>query len=175
MKSVILSLTFCLFAIGCFAQEDEAEIVKTIDALTLRWDNEAEKLQTYEGLGSFCGNSLYRKDIISMLDEIHHYDTLLYGIVTRKFESNEDAEAKATLNDIETLESEYTTKSFKRFIHQECNTYNDIERNLGAEKGDEYDEEVAVLETELKKYVIEVTKQIDLIDEHIHHLHLGED
>lgn len=175
MKS-ILTITAILFAtLTSFSQENEADIVKAIDDLTINWDNEAKTLQTYEGLGSFCGQSQYRKKIISMLDEIHHYDTLLYGIVTRKFNANGDKEAKATLDDIETLESDYTTRSFRKFIHQECNTYNDIEKNLGAAKGPEYEEEVKALEAELKKYVVEITKQIDLIDEHVHHLHLGED
>lgn len=175
MKAISLLTILCLFTFCAFSQEDEAGVVKAVDDLTIKWDNEAEMLQTYEGLGSFCGESQYRKKIIEMLDEIHHYDTLLYGIVTRKFTNNKDPEAKLTLDDIETLESDYTTKEFRRFIHQECNTYNDIERNLGSEKGKEYKEEVKALEDELKKYVIEVTKQIDLIDEHVHHLHLGED
>ncbi|MEO9484641.1 MAG: hypothetical protein ABJG47_14380 [Ekhidna sp.] len=175
MKSTLLLLAFCIISFVSVSQEKEAEVVKAIDDLTINWDNEAKTLQTYEGLGSFCGQSQYRKKIISMLDEIHHYDTLLYGIVTRKFNANGDKEAKATLDDIETLESEYTTRSFRRFIHQECNTYNDIEKNLGREKGSEYKEEVKALESELKKYVVEITKQIDLIDEHVHHLHLGED
>ncbi|MEQ9467998.1 MAG: hypothetical protein RLN88_11340 [Ekhidna sp.] len=175
MKAISLLTTLCLFTFCAFSQEDEASVVKAVDDLTIKWDAEAEMLQTYEGLGNFCGESQYRKKIIDMLDEIHHYDTLLYGIVTRKFAANEDAEAKLTLDDIQTLESEYTTKAFRRFIHQECNTYNDIEKNLGAAGGKEYKQEVKALETELKKYVIEVTKQIDLIDEHVHHLHLGED
>jgi len=172
MKRTTLLLLFFV-SISVFAQQ-EAEIVKTIDDLRYTWDDEALKLETYEGLGEFCGNSEYRKKIISMLDDIHHYDTLLYGIVTRKYEANEDQEAKATLNDIETLEVDYTTKSFRRFIHKECNTYNEIENNLGAAGGSEYNKEVKALEKELKKYVIEITKQIDIIDEHVHHLHLDE-
>lgn len=175
MKTSTLLSIALLLTISSYAQQSEAEVVKAVDDLTINWDNEAEKLQTYEGLGSFCGNSIYRKKIIGMLDEIHHYDTLLYGIVTRKFEANKDPEAKATLDDIETLESDYTTKAFRRFIHKECNTYNEIENNLGREKGPEYKKEVKTLENELKRYVKEITKQIDLIDEHVHHLHLGED
>lgn len=175
MKSVFFSV-ICFFITLCaFTQEQESEVVKAIDDLTIRWDNEAITLQTYEGLGKFCGNSQYRKQVIKMLDEIHHYDTLLYGIVTGKLaKNNQDKEAKSTLDDIQTLEVDYTTKSFKRFIHQECNTYNEIERNLGRAKGPEYEQEVATLNGELKKYVVEITKQIDLIDEHVHHLHLGE-
>ena len=174
MKSFFILALTLLITTSLFAQE-EAEVVKAVDDLRLNWDNEAETLQTYAGLGSFCGESVYRKKIITMLDEIHHYDTLLYGIVTRKFKANEDPEAKATIDDITTLESDYTTKSFRKFIHQECNTYNDIEKNLGRAGGAEYEKEVKKLEMELKKYVVEITKQIDLIDEHVHHLHLGED
>ena len=174
MKTYLLLLFMLLFTLVAFAQE-ESEVVKAVDELRYKWDDEALRLQTYEGLGSFCGNSTYRKEIISMLDEIHHYDTLLYGIVTRKFASTKDQEAKATLDGIETLESDYKTLSFRKFIHKECNTYNEIEMNLGREQGGEYKKEKKALETELKKYVKEITKQIDVIDEHVHHLHLGEE
>lgn len=170
-----MKLISFLLLISClFVQAQETQIAKTIDDLTIKWDKNAVKLETYQGLGQFCSESAYRNEIIDLLDEIHHYDTLLYGIVNKKFDANQDAEAKATIDDINTLEADYTTKSFKKFIHNECNTYNEIERNLGSKKGKEYDKEVKKLEKELVKYVEEVTKQIDLIDEHVHHLHIGE-
>ncbi|MFK7952565.1 MAG: hypothetical protein AB8B73_06935 [Ekhidna sp.] len=166
--------TLLLTSSLCVLQAQETEIAKTIDALTVKWDKNAIALESYDGLGKFCSNSSYRKEIISLLDEIHHYDTLLYGIVNRKFDANEDEEAKATIDDINTLESEYTTQAFKKFIHQECNSYNEIEKNLGSAKGKKYEKEVSKLEKELIVYVEEVTKRIDLIDEHMHHLHIGE-
>lgn len=172
-RTTFLFLFFIAFSLIATAQE-ESEIVKSVDDLRLKWDEEAEKLQSYEGLGEFCSNADYRKKIIGMLDEIHHYDTLLYGIVTRKFKESEDPEAKETLADIDKLEIDYKTKSFRRFIHSECNTFNDIEKNLGSAKGSEYKKEVNALEKELKKYVKEITQQIDVIDDHVHHLHLGE-
>ncbi len=167
--------SFILFFIGSVSvmAQTDSEVAKTIDKLRYAWDDEAEKLETYEGLGNFCSESTYRKKIINMLDEIHHYDTLLYGIVTRKFNANQDAEAKATIEDIETLEVDYTTLSFKKFVHKECNTYNEIENNLGAAKGKEYEKEVKALEEELIKYVDAITKRIDIIDEHVHHLHIS--
>lgn len=171
----IASLCFLtLMSFSLFSQESDTEVAKTIDRLRYAWDEEAETLQTYAGLGEFCGKSAYRKEIIGMLDEIHHYDTLLYGIVTRKYNADKDKEAKATIDDIETLEVEYTTKAFKRFVHKECNTFNEIENNFGASKGEEYQAEVKVLEDELKKYVISITRRIDIIDEHVHHLHIGD-
>ena len=170
MKKVILLLF--IFCSTTILAQDDSEVVKKVDDLRYSWDDEALKLETYKGLGEFCKNSSYRKQIIGMLDEIHHYDTLLYGIVTRKYENGKDDEAKATLDDIETLEADYTTKAFRKFIHQECNTFNEIENNLGRAKGPAYEKEVKKLENELKKYVAEITKQIDIIDEHVHHLHL---
>ena len=142
-----LTAVFALLLATVFAsaQESESEIAQTIDKLRYAWDDEAVSLQTYEGLGKFCGESVYRKRIIQLLDDIHHYDTLLYGIVTRKYSASQDAEAKATIDDIETLEVEYTTKAFKRFVHKECNTYNEIENNLGAAKGEAYEQEVKAL------------------------------
>lgn len=170
----ITLLLLLLISYSTFAQENEG-IVKIIDDLRYSWDDEAVKLQSYKGLGDFCSNSVYRKKIIKMLDDIHHYDTLLYGIVTRKYDANKDPEAKATLDDIDILEVDYKTISFRKFIHQECNTYNEIENNLGRAKGPEYEKEVKELEDELIKYVAEITKQIDTIDEHVHHLDLGDD
>lgn len=169
---ILTTLLFALCGSLLFAQE--TQIAKTIDDLTIKWDANAIKLETYKGLGQFCSESAYRKQVIDLLDEIHHYDTLLYGIVNRKFDASKDAEAKATIDDISTLEAKYTTKAFRNFIHQECNSYNEIEKNLGSKKGKAYDKEVKKLEKELIKYVEEVTKQIDLIDEHVHHLHIGE-
>lgn len=170
--SALILLLFV--AVSAFAQESETEVAKTIDKLRYAWDDEAKSLESYEGLGKFCGESVYRKQIITMLDDIHHYDTLLYGIVTRKYNANQDPEAKSTIDDIETLEVDYTTKAFRRFIHQECNTYNEIENNYGAAGGSEYKKEVKVLKEELEKYVKSITKRIDIIDEHVHHLHIGE-
>lgn len=172
-KTMLISLLLTGF-IAFSQDQSDTEVAKTIDKLRYAWDDEALSLETYKGLGEFCGNSQYRKKIIQMLDDIHHYDTLLFGIVTRKFNQDSDPEAKATIDDIETLEVDYTTKSFRRFIHKECNTYNEIENNLGAAGGKEYEKEVKMLETELKKYVVAITKRIDVIDEHVHHLHIGE-
>lgn len=175
MKKILFVSLLFIGSLISAQEKSDTEVAKTIDNLRYAWDDEALNLETYKGLGEFCGNSQYRKRIINMLDDIHHYDTLLYGIVIRKFNANSDPEAKATIDDIETLEVDYTTKSFRRFIHKECNTYNEIENNLGAEGGAEYKKEVKGLEDELKKYVVAITKRIDVIDEHVHHLHIGEE
>ena len=63
MKSTSLLLcTFLIAALVSYAQEEnEADVVKAIDDLTINWDNEAKTLQTYEGLANFCTQSQYRK------------------------------------------------------------------------------------------------------------------
>ena len=137
-----------------------------------RWDENAEKLKTYEGLNRFCRDRFYRQRITDLLDNIHHYDTLLYGIVTRKYANSKDAEAKATLKDIEELESDYKTLAFKQFIRDECELSHEIESNFGHEHGSKYEKERGKLEAELEKYVDEITELIDVIDEHVHHLDL---
>lgn len=169
MKSIALLSLFLLSGV-IFAQENES-LVMELDELRSNWDTNAAKLKSYEGLGNFCSDRYFRQRVVDMLDGIHHYDTLLFNIVSTKGAT--DKEATATIKDIKKLESEYTTKSFRNFIHKECNTYNEIENNFGGEKGKAYNKEVGKLEKELKKYVSEITKQIDLIDEHAHHLDLN--
>ncbi len=172
MKAFALTILLCS-ALSSLSQENESEdIVKVIDDLTIKWDNQALELKTYKGLQVYCSTKPYRDKTVRLLDKIHHYDTLLYGIVSRKYKDGKDSEASATLDDIKKLESDYTTKNFKAFIHRECNGVNEIERNFGRQGGSQYEKEVKKLEKELSKYVESITNRIDIIDEHIHHLKL---
>ncbi len=179
MKKIsLLSIFILLASFSSYSQnkykklkEDESKnIVAIIDELTVSWDTEAANLKTYEGLKSYCRTKPYRDKMVGLLDKIHHYDTSLYMIVNAKYYDKQDPQAEATLKDIEELEKDYTTRSFLKFLHLECNTLNDIERNTGKEKDATYNKEVKRLEKELVRYVDEITRQIDLIDEHVHHL-----
>lgn len=156
----VLSLAYFV----CPAQDD---IVKIIDDLTEQWDEAAAKLETYEGLRQYCRDRSYRDNTILLLNTIHHYDSSLYNIVSEKYATNKDAEAKSTLDDIKTLELDYATRRFLNFLRQECMSFNDNERNKNI---DGYEEIVAEIETEMIIYVEAITKQIDTVDEHIHHL-----
>ena len=160
-----------LFLSGlCFkaiSQDGDEDIVTIIDNLTIQWDNSAEKLRTYEGLMDYCRTKAYRDNTILLLKQIHHYDSALYKIVQSKFQTSEDPEAKATLDDISTLETDYTTGAFLTFLRQECTALNDNERNKTM---DDYKKVSKGLEKEMKKYVEAITKQIDVVDDHIHHL-----
>jgi len=169
-KSALASLLFMSVIFASIAQEDDQGVVATFDELTVDWDNEEIKLKTYEGLHDYCKVQSYRAKIIGLLKDIHHYDSALYEIVQAKYSSNNDSEAKATLNDIAKLESEYTTRAFLNFGHKECRTFNNIEQHYSNKEDKGFRKEVKALEKELVKYVDMVTKQIDIIDEHIHHL-----
>ena len=96
----------------------------------------------------------------------------MYGIVSTKYANSKDKEAEATLKDIVTVEADYTTKSFKEFLQEECEGFNEIEESTSRGSGSKYYKEVEKLEKELSKYVLTITKRIDIIDEHIHHLKL---
>lgn len=167
---IIVLCLLLLAGLTAKAQDETENIVQIIDELTLQWDGGAEKLATYDGLREYCRNKVYREKTRKLLDRIHHYDTVLYQIVTKKYSVDSDPEAKATIDDIEKLETDYTTKSFLIFLREECQEFNTVENNLGRSKGKEYEKEVAHIEKELGKYIKAITKQVDTIDDHVHHL-----
>lgn len=169
MKHLLIAT---LLAYSFFASAQDENIVKIVDDLTVKWDKQALQLETYIGLKYYCTADVYREKTIALLDKIHHYDTLLYGIVTKKYADSKDKEAEATLKDILTVEADYTTKSFKEFLQQECEGFSNIEENYSKNDGSKYYKETEKLEKELAKYVGVITARIDLIDEHIHHLKL---
>ena len=166
MKIKILLILSLITVYNAAVAQDE-DIVKIIDVLTIKWDEEAKDLETYEGLKKYCRDKAYRDNTIELLNTIHHYDSSLFKIVTDKYANSKDPEAKATLEDIETLELDYATRRFLNFLRRECMSLNDNENNKNLEG---YDEIVLDIEDEMIQYVEDITRQIDLIDEHIHHL-----
>lgn len=164
-------LTFLLMVLSMtIGYSQDEDIVRIIDDLTIKWDEGAEKLKTFDGLKDYCRIKPYRDKTVKLLNKIHHYDTVLYETVVAKFDTNQDPEAKATIEDIETLEIQYTTPLFLKFLRQECQVFNDLERNHNADGEEKYLENKKNLEEDLEKYVLGITRRIDLIDEHVHHL-----
>lgn len=165
MLITLYVLTTCIAS----AQEN-SNIVEVIDQLTINWDQGAINLRTYQGIQEFCLHEGYRKATVELLDEIHHWDTLLYHIVQKKFDRNKDKEAAKTLEDIEKLESEYSTLNFKNFIQDECKNLKTIEDSFDQNAIKKYERDIREFEKELNKYIISITFRIDIVDEHIHHL-----
>ncbi len=172
IDQIMKYLTLTLLCFLSFTAKSQEDIVAIVDDLTIKWDKQAEALKKYSGMKYYCTSDTYRDKTIGLLDKIHHYDTLLYGIVSEKYANVKDKEAAATLKDILTVETDYTTPNFKAFLGEECKRFNEIEETYSKESGSDYYKEIEKLEKELGKYVTNVTKRIDLIDEHIHHLKL---
>lgn len=166
---IALFLSFLFVSTHLLSQRS---IVNVIDDLTVRWDEAAIKMKSYQGIQEFCLQSGYQGRTIDLLDEIHHWDTTLYFIVQEKFDLNDDDEAKATLEDIEKLETEYSTINFKGFIQKECDQLKVIEESFDAQTVKKYEKDIRQFEKELIKYVNTITYRIDIIDEHVHHLKL---
>lgn len=166
-----IAIAICLFALFQISSAQEENVGQKLEELTLKWDGQAEKLATYEGLSEFCTVKPYREDMIETLRGIHHYDSVLYQTIAKRARFGGDAEMKKTLKDIEKLESEYSIRDFLSFLHEECNARNDIERNA-KKTGEDKDSEVYMLEVELQKYVKHITKRIDVVRDHVHHLNI---
>ncbi len=170
---ISMIMKFVLVMIGLlltFHVQSQENIVSVIDDLTVKWDQGAINLKTYQGVQEFCLSESYKSKTIELLDEIHHWDTTLYFIVKNKFDENKDKEAKATLEDIERLEEEYSTANFKLFIQEECTQLKVIEKSFDEATVKRYENDIKKFEKELIKYVNSITYRIDIIDEHIHHL-----
>ncbi|WP_425391462.1 hypothetical protein [Ekhidna sp.] len=165
----VTSFTLTLICFMSLAQDQD--IVKIVDDLTKKWDKQAVDLSNYSGIKYYCTSEVYRDKTIGLLDKIHHYDTVLYRIVSEKYEDKNDKEAEATLKEILTVETKYTTPNFKTFLKEECDKFTEIGESYDRSSS-KFAKEIEKLEKELDKYVSHITERIDLIDEHIHHLKL---
>lgn len=173
----ILAIFFlALLSLQGFAQSEESEerLDEKIDKLTYSWDLEADKLSSYQGLANLCSDEKYRFEIFSLLREIHHYDSVLFDVLVKLSRTSNDREIKKTLKEIERFEDEYDMESFIHFMHQECIAVAEIEKNAEDTKNEvgysSYSSQVYLLETELIKYVKHVTKRVDKVRQHVHHL-----
>ncbi len=151
-------------------------ITTTIDDITLRWDEEAALLSTYDGLRYFCANEEYRFSTIQVLRDIHHYDSVLYEkLVDAQRQGKSNHEVAKTLKEIEEFEKEYTTKAFIDFLYNDCQASKSLERradDLRKDSGEgSYDNQTYVLEVELGRYVHHITKRVDQIRQHVHHIY----
>lgn len=178
MKKFIISAIFLHLMMSGWAQEanNEESLGKTIEELTLQWDKEADKLNNYNSLHQFCLAAEYRNEIITLLNNIHHYDSVLYDRLSKAARFNKDREIQKTLTEIETFEKEYDMQTFLHFLHNECIAVKEIEKSAKETRNDigeySYDSQVYRVETELNKFIKQITKRMDHIRKHVHHLHI---
>lgn len=171
MKSIASTIAlFVICSLPITAQKKTNDIIFIMDELRTAWDIEALKMESYEGMKEYCHSKSYRKDVIHLLNQIHHYDTTLYFTVTGKYDANADPKAKETLDDILTLETVYTNRKFVSFLKKECEKVIDIEKSMAKKDSGGFDKDIAALEEELIQFIDAITERVDLVDEHIHHL-----
>jgi hypothetical protein len=176
MKRGILAIAILVGIINLGYSQTEETLGQVIDRLTYQWDTEALTLETYGGLTSFCKDVEYRTTIISLMDEIHHYDSVLYEKAKIAHQRSHDHEIVKLIKEIESFETGYGPKNFIHFLKEECDGQKALEKqseDLKTAMGEEsYDGQAYVIEVEMRRYVKHLTKRVDNIRKHVHHLHI---
>jgi len=175
MKILKLVLFITASNLFTFSQAQEKQrLDEKIDEITYKWDLEADKLTSYESLIHLCQDSEYRNNIFDLLHEINHYDTVLYDVISKLSRTSDDREIKKTLKEIKKLEAYFSPVDFVQFMKQECHEAGEIEKNVDKTKNqvgyESYSSKAYMLEVELYKYVKNITKRVDRIRKHVHHL-----
>ena len=153
-------------------------VVSQFDKISYQWDTMAENLEQYEGLSAFCVEATYRTEVIKLLEEVHHMDSLVYWKLKKIARQKGNREIRKTIKQIEALEAEYSIKEFTKFLHVECKDRRALEKERDELKGnlgqDSYGGQQQIIESTLHRYINNVTYLVDHIRKHIHHLHLEE-
>ena len=160
------------------AQDFPVSIEDEYDRLTAKWLEVSDGLKTYDGLSEFCANPNYRNDIITVLEHLHHYDSLVLDLLLDPTANTSDIshhEYKRSLSDIQKLEGDFDMNTFISFLKTSCLTRRDLERDkedLKKESGIySYDGQLLMLETQLGKFLKHIDKKVVLVDEHVHKIH----
>ncbi|MFT4737425.1 MAG: alkyl hydroperoxide reductase subunit AhpF [Cyclobacteriaceae bacterium] len=170
----LLLLTLALHTV--LAQEEKESIGEAIDRVSFDWDTQAVELEYYAGLTKFCKDAEYRTSIIELMSEIHHFDSLLYEKALVAQSRSDDKEIKKLIKEIEGFEGKYSFHDFIHFLKEECDGLKKLEKNsedLNTATGEEsLDGQIYIIEVEMQRYVKHLTKRVDHIRKHVHHLHI---
>lgn len=159
-----------------FDFEDQAfEIVNELDRLDDAWHEIADEMGTYAGLAFYCKDKEYKYEIDNLLNDIHHYDTLLYQILLAKVELDGASHTlRRTIKEIEKVENKYRPKNFHIKLQDDCKGRREIERNKKKLQSDiqaeSYDGRALIINNDIHTYIHHITNLVDLIDKHAHHI-----
>lgn len=158
-----------------FGQEVVNEkIEEHYDEMTEEWLYVSEELKSYEGLQRFCTNKEFRYSTIELIKDIHHYDSVIFSLITELSLYNEisNRDYKGMLKSLEKFEGKYTIRDFIEHLRGSCLERVEIERNQKDLENDyaaeSYDGRRLVLMTDIEKYLKHIDKRIIDIDEHLH-------
>jgi len=170
---ILLMVNFSLLA----QDELEINITTDFDILDVEWHVLARDLDNYEGFSIYCTNLDFQSKVLNNLHSIHHYDSLIILKLNDPAYTMSEHERIATLKEISKFEKKYSARNFIKTLRRECKERKEIEKEHQHERGgfgqDTYDGQKYILEVELGNYVHHITKMVDHIDKHIHHLNLN--
>jgi hypothetical protein len=176
MKARIYIAAIILFH-SILTNAQDYTIEDKYDQLTEQWLELSKELKNYEGLAGFCANEEFRNYTISILSEMHHYDSVVMGFLLDP--STEvligHHEYVATLKELEKMEEEGSIKEFMSFLRGSCVVRNDLEKKKDDVKNDvgmySYDGQIVILETEIHRFLTHIDKRVISIDKHLHKIH----
>ncbi|MDI9356896.1 MAG: hypothetical protein QM536_07750 [Chitinophagaceae bacterium] len=153
----------------------QEDILSRFDEFVGLWDDEAKKLSQYAGLSDYCMIPSYKEDIIEILNGIHHYDSIIYRNLKQKEKNESSHELRVSIKQIEDFEGNYKPKMFLKKLNSECAMRRTLEseykKGIDNDLGEQsYDEMVVIVESDLRKYIRHITKLVDHIKKHSHHL-----
>jgi hypothetical protein len=158
------------------ADAQDESLGEMVDRVTYAWDTESIDLETYSGLTKFCQDVSYRSSIIELMNEIHHLDSMLYEKAKLAQSRSSDKEIAKLIKEIENFEAKFSPRNFIHFLKEECDSEKELEKNredLTTAMGEESaDAQIYVIEVELHRYIKHLTKKVDHIRNHVHHLHI---
>ncbi len=176
---ILLALLGTWNSSEAFAQQDSVEnLTEKFDDVSYRWDLIAETLEDYRGLIGYCQIDSFRYEVISVLNDIHHYDTLIYRRLMEISYYQNNHEIKKTLEQIRQFEEEYSVKNFIHHLNKECKESKEVEHEKDKTLSDighnSYSGQMLNVENATFRYVHHVTKLVDHIRNHVHHLHVDD-
>lgn len=159
--------------------EEKESLEKEFDKVAQEWHTISKVIDNYEGLAEYCGSAQFKKDVVTSIGKVHHFDSLIMDKIQAPSFVHENAkEERKTLKSIEEFESEYRIPSFIEHLKSECDARHDIEKDrentaneIGAES---YSGQVYLIELELYKYIHHIDKRLDHIEKHLHKIHIDD-
>lgn len=171
----LLLLIFFTFNLTAYGQEEyDINLAIEFDMVDADWHALAKTMNNYEGFQEYCENPQFKKQVEEALLNIHYLDSLILNKLTDYTYIMDEKERASSLKEISKFETKYSVKRFTKTLKEECHERHNIEHNKKKTKKEfginSYDGQKLVLEVELQSYINHITKLVDHIDRHAHHI-----